>query len=189
MKRFTATAAAASLLLLGPLGATFASADTQATSQPPAAAAAAGSPSAPSDSSGNVLGPDGYKGLRLGQSQQEAEQTGLLVDKQHSPGCDFYYLAPSEGKPNPGSGVFIEPTKGVVVIGGTDKIKTPEGVTIGTTLNQVKAAYPDLEQVGDYLYETPVPGGSSGERYRIAVNEEQQVSDFALQAADRGTCG
>ncbi|WP_406071868.1 hypothetical protein OG372_34475 [Streptomyces sp. NBC_01020] len=176
MKRLTrtATAVAAGLLLLGTLGTATATAETGTS----------GTATAP----GGVLGPDGYKGIQLGQSERDAEKTGLLVNKQTTPGCDFYRLAASEGKPNLGGGVFIEPRKGVVVITGTNLIRTPEGITMGTGLARVKAAYPRLTKVGDFIFETPVPGGTPGERYRFAVDEQNLVADFALEATDRGTC-
>ncbi|MFE7117104.1 hypothetical protein ACFU99_17005 [Streptomyces sp. NPDC057654] len=167
MKRIIATAATAGLLLLTPLGSTAASA------------------AAPD---GGVLGPDGYKSLHLGQSERAAEQTGLLVDKKGGGGCSVYHLRPSEGKPNPGGGVFIESRKGVAMITGTDRIHTPEGVTMGTSLDRVKAAYPRLKKIDDWIFETPVPGARHGQRYRIAFDDQDQVSDFALEAADRGRC-
>ncbi|KOG66330.1 hypothetical protein [Streptomyces varsoviensis] len=167
MKRVIATAATTGLLLLTPLG---------------SAAASAEAPS------GGVLGTNGYKSLHLGQSEQAAERTGLLVDKKGGGGCAVYRLRPAEGKPNPGGGVFIESRKGVAMITGTDRIHTPEGVTMGTALDRVKAAYPRLKKIDDWIYETPAPGGKHGERYRVAFDERNTVSDFALEAADRGRC-
>ncbi|MEV0281758.1 hypothetical protein AB0I22_35965 [Streptomyces sp. NPDC050610] len=167
MKRIFATTATAGLLLLTPLGSAAASADAPG---------------------GGVLGPNGYKSLHLGQSEHEAEQTGLLVDKQSGGGCAIYHLRPAEGKPNPGGGVFIESRKGVAMITGTHLIRTPEGVTMGTGLDRVKAAYPRLKKIDDWIFETPAPGGEHGERYRIAFDDRDKVSDFALEAADRGRC-
>ncbi len=167
MKRIIATAATAGLLLLTPLGSATASAEAPG---------------------GGVLGPTGYKTLHLGQSEHAAEQTGLLVDKKAGGGCAVYHLRPAEGKPNPGGGVFIESRKGVAMITGTNRIHTPEGVTMGTGLDRVKAAYPRLKKIDDWIFETAVPGGKHGERYRFAFDERNTVSDFALEAADRGRC-
>ena len=138
-----------------------------------------------------VLGPQGYKDLFLGQDEAAAEATGLLVGKQPGEGCDFFDLPASEGRPNVGGGVFVEPSKGVVVITGTDKIRTPEGITMGSKLDEVEGAYPELAPVEpyDFVYDTPAPGGQAGERYRFAVDEDGLVADFAVEAADRGTCG
>jgi hypothetical protein len=136
-----------------------------------------------------ILGPEGYKTLYIGQPGPEAEATGLLVNKQ--PGvCDRYYLHPDEGEQNIGSGVFVDPTLGVVMIGGTTESRTPEGVAMGSTLDTVRAAYPDLAPVPptDFVYSTPAPG-HPGLLYRFAFSEADQVSDFAVHAEDMGACG
>jgi len=137
-----------------------------------------------------VLGPHGYKSLRLGQSEHAAEKTGLLVDKQPAKGCDFYYLKRSEGRPNVGGGVFVDHSRGVVVISGTNRSRTPEGITMGSGLKRVKAAYPGLAPVRHYdtVYESSVPHGTSGSRYRFAVDEHNRVTDFALEATGRARC-
>jgi hypothetical protein len=142
------------------------------------------------DHDARVLGPQGYKKLRLGQSERAAEKTGLLVDKERGSGCDFYYLKRSEGRPNVGGGVFVERSGGVVVISGTDKSRTPEGITMGSSLKEVRAAYPGLSPVGRYdsVYESSVPHGESGSHYRFSVDENDRVRDFALEATDRGEC-
>lgn len=135
-----------------------------------------------------VLGPEGYKTLEIGQSGAAAEATGLLIDKQPGP-CDRYYLHPDEGEQNVGSGVFIDPDLGVVMIGGTTESHTPEGVGMGTPLADVRVAYPDLEPVPptDFVYRAQVPGGEL--TYRFAFSEEDLVSDFALHPDDMGACG
>ena len=137
-----------------------------------------------------VLGPDGYKDLELGQSEQEAVDTGLLVDREQPGDCIFYRLRPEEGKPNPGGGVFIDPHLGVVMIGGTDKIRTPEGVGFGTPLQEVRESYPDLQQQpgSDFVYETDVPEHPELQ-YTFAVDEGELVSDFGLEAPSMGACG
>lgn len=137
-----------------------------------------------------TLGPHGYKGLQIGQTTSEAEATGLLVDKQVNGGCTRYYLNPSEGKQNPGSGVWVDQKAGVVLIGGTDRAHTPEGITMGSTLDQVRKAYPALKPVPpqDFVYDTAVPGHPEL-RYRFAVDEHQRVSDYDVNTGDIGACG
>lgn len=137
-----------------------------------------------------VLGPVGYKTLHLGQSQPDAEATGLLVDKQVGETCTYYSLHPDEGQHNPGSGVFVERSKGVVVIGGTSLSHTPEGITLGTPRADVEAAYDELTPVPphDWIVTTDVPGDDTGSTYRFAFDEDGVVSDFALEAADTEGC-
>ncbi len=154
-----------------------------------AAAIALGGGATSPASAGAVLGPDGYKGLELGQSEQQAVETGLLVNRQQPQECVFYHLRPEEGVPNPGGGVFIDPQLGVVMIGGTDQIRTPEGIAFGAALDEVRTAYPDLTQdpETDFVYTAAVPGHPDLQ-YRFAVDENDHVSDFGLNAPDMGSC-
>lgn len=138
-----------------------------------------------------VLGPDGYKTLRLGQSQADAEATGLLVDKEPGQTCVFYRLRPEEGQQHPGSGVFVDPAKGVVMIGGTDRSHTPEGIKLRSAKDQVKAAYPDLSPAppGDFVFTAAAVGSETGAKYRFAFKPNERVNDFGLENADLGGCG
>ncbi|WP_133116325.1 hypothetical protein [Amycolatopsis antarctica] len=137
-----------------------------------------------------VLRASNYKALHLGQSEADALATGLLVNPQPAEGCVYYSMPVSEGRSNLGGGVFVEPSKGVVVISGTDQIRTPAGIGIGAPLDDVEGAYPALAPTGPtgFVFDTPAPGGQNGERFRFAVDEVNAVSDFAAEAADTGTC-
>lgn len=142
---------------------------------------------APSDD--RTIGPAGYKDLRLSMPEYRASSTGLLTDRQDNGQCNFYYLRSSEGKPNPGGGVFVSETNGVVMIAGTDKTHTPEGIGFGTPFHQVDDAYPELTPADgmDWIFETSVPGNPDA-KYRFAFSESGKVSDFALTAKDTGGC-
>ncbi|GAB3482815.1 hypothetical protein [Amycolatopsis cihanbeyliensis] len=137
-----------------------------------------------------VLGPRGYKSLHLGQPEPAARATGLLVDKQAGEECHYYYLRPSEGQTNVGSGVFVDPGRGVMMIGGTVKSHTPKGVTLGSRFGEVRAAYPDMRRLPPltWVYTAAVPGNEDA-RYRFAFDEAGRVADFALEAAEMGACG
>jgi hypothetical protein len=135
-----------------------------------------------------LLGYEGYKTLYIGQPDPEAQATGLLVDRQPY-ACIFYYLHPDEGLQNPGSGVFVDPSLGVVWIGGTDRSRTPEGAAMGSTFEAVKAVYPSLTPLPptDFVYSAPVPGHPDL-LYVFAFDDANRVSDFGLQAKDMGAC-
>ncbi|SFB61105.1 hypothetical protein SAMN05216266_12738 [Amycolatopsis marina] len=137
-----------------------------------------------------TLGPDGYKALRLHQPEQAAERTGLLVDKQADAPCHLFHLRAAEGQTNVGSGVFVDPGRGVVMIGGTVKSHTPEGISIGSSLAEVRAAYPALATVPpmSWVYRARVEGRTDA-RYRFAFDDNNQVADFALESTRMGTCG
>lgn len=139
---------------------------------------------------GGVLGPTGYKSLHLGQSEADAEATGLVLDKNSYKACDYYRMNPDEGQQNPGSGVFISPTKGVQLIGGTTLSHTPEGITLGTPREQVERTYDKLTPVPpfDWVVVTDVPNENSGNKYRFAFDEKGVVSDFNLETADPSDC-
>lgn len=192
--RFVAAAAGGALaaaLVLATGGVASASPPEPAASPRAGAGAGGGSAAAGQQVAGQagVLGPAGYKALHIGMSEAQAKRTGLLVDRQ--PGaCTAYYLRPSEGKPNPGGGVFIGKGRGIVAISGTDKIHTPEGIGMGSSRGQVASAYPKLRPTPtppDYVYTTSVPGHSP-HKYRFAI-VDGSVTDFGLEAANLGSCG
>src|SRR5699024_7412332 len=91
---------------------------------------------APGAASQNPLGPDAYQSLELGMSEDDAIATGLLTDRQELGDCTWFYLDPAEGEQNPGAGVVVSPTHGVVSIPGTQSNQTPEGVTMGSVHNE-----------------------------------------------------
>lgn len=144
---------------------------------------------------GAVLGPDGYKTLRLGMSAREARQTGLIQDGGVIEPCVWYRFKPSEGEQNPGNGVVVSPTRGVVSIPGTTRARTPEGITMGmlgngkgSTRGQMKDAYPDLKRLPEgYLYRTPVPGNPDA-TYTFAVSMWGRVVDIMLTSNADGGC-
>ncbi|HVX43391.1 MAG TPA: DUF4232 domain-containing protein [Mycobacteriales bacterium] len=144
-----------------------------------------------------TVGPYGYKGLQLGMSKQEAEQTGLITDPEKIGACTWYYLKPSEGKPNPGDGVVISPTRGVVNIPGTDVTHTPEGISMGSisdhagsTDAQIAAVYPQRTVDPDQpftVYDAPAPGNASA-HYVLAMGDDHRVKDMSLASNDGGGC-
>ncbi|TCP54184.1 hypothetical protein EV191_103227 [Tamaricihabitans halophyticus] len=136
------------------------------------------------------VGPSGYKDLTLNMPEEQAMATGLLTDRQVADDCRFYYLQPSEGKPNPGGGVFVSAKEGVVMIGGTDQIQTSEGVGFGDSIDEVRAAYPDLTSIGDpeWIYTAAAPGNPNA-HYRFAFSDAGFVTDYGLNANEMGGCG
>ena len=137
-----------------------------------------------------TVGPTGYKGLHMGQSAADGEATGLLVDKQPDGACTRYYLAPSEGGQDRAGGVWFDRNQGLVLLSGTDRTHTPEGITVDSTLDQVRHAYPDLVQLPppeDHVYTTEVPGHPNL-HYRFAISNVQTVNDYGINASSLGAC-
>jgi hypothetical protein len=128
-----------------------------------------------------ILGSFGYQGLKLGMSEPAAEATGLLTDREAGTKCDFYYFVPSEGSMPRSSGVFVSKTAGVVVIGATSKMRTPQEAWSGMSLADLRDAYPDLVQDSqqDWLYRAPAPGNPAADYLFVVTNN--LVTDFALE--------
>lgn len=96
----------------------------------------------------STLGPDGYKSLEGGPSEEDALATVLITDRQHVGYCTWFFLKKSEGEQNPGSVVVASPDRGVVSIPGMQSLKTPAGITMrsvkndkGSTNEQIENAY------------------------------------------------
>ncbi len=179
------------LIGLGAAALTFspiqAQADTAAPSQEATSAADA-----------STLGPDGYKSLELGMSEEEALATGLITDRQQVGDCTWFSLKKSEGEQNPGSGVVVSPDRGVVSIPGTQSLNTPEGITMGSvnndkgsTTEQIENAYDvyTVDKTGPVpIYTAPAPGNSEA-HYIFAIGDDDRAKDLGLTADDDGGCG
>ncbi|MFD4251832.1 hypothetical protein [Amycolatopsis thermoflava] len=122
-----------------------------------------------------VLGPTGYGPLRLGMSFDEAKATGLLADAGTAPAeCTTYRL--TEGTANVAS-VAISPTGGVVVFTATGA-RTPEKVGAGSTVAELRTAYPDLTAgAGNYS-----AAAGSGANYTFYVDSAETVVRWELVA-------
>jgi len=117
---------------------------------------------------GLVLGPAGIAKIRLGMTADEANATGNI---QYQP------VWPTAGWTNCASLVTTEGavfhfsrTHGLAGITAPDGVRTPEGIGMGATAAQMRAAYPKVRQLdvgtpgrpvkaaGEYI--APVPGNA-----------------------------
>jgi hypothetical protein len=91
----------------------------------------------------STLGPDGYAGIKLGASVAEVKAAGLDVSNADTP-C----LGSADVKgPKGYAGLLISAKDGVYVISARDPEATPEGIKLGSTLAEVKQAYPQTTDV------------------------------------------
>ncbi|WP_073482429.1 hypothetical protein [Streptoalloteichus hindustanus] len=130
------------------------------------APALAAGPSAAPAAQPRILGPDGYKTLKLGMSEQDAVATGLLENKRpFGDTCVIYSIVRSEGTHPNRSGVIISPKFGVWSIPATSKMRTPQEIWQGSRFSDVQDAYPDLTRHPqfDYIYTAGVPGNPKAE--------------------------
>ncbi len=143
-----------------------------------------------------TLGPKAYKSLKLGMPKRKALKTGLLRDPEKIGACTWYYLQPSEGAPNPGSGVVIHPRRGVVSIPGTQKMHTPQGIRMGSVGDHAGSRARAIKRRYDRyavdttpfpIYTAPTPGNRKA-HYVFAMGNDHRVKDMALTLNKNG-CG
>jgi hypothetical protein len=126
------------------------------------------------------LGPAGYGALRLNMTVAEANATGLTTAVPAGADCnaEVFLRGPrfEQGRAMPGR-VWFDQGR-VAVIWAVPGVSTPEGITIGSTVAQVRRAYPKWDPPSG-TYEghgyVPAPGGSGG-RYRIDVQNGKVLS-------------
>jgi hypothetical protein len=94
---------------------------------------------------GQVIGPTGIGTLKIGSNLAQARATGLITGYQSpdgSLGCGYSKL---KGAGDSGGEVTHSPKLGIVAIQAYGNMHTPEGITFGSTLDQVQETYPDFE--------------------------------------------
>jgi hypothetical protein len=136
-----------------------------------------------------MLGPTGYGALKLGQNVKKAVETGLIGKKKSGDfgkcsGYDLKKFPTGKGDAN----VYISPKRGVVAIFVDKGVKTPEGIGIGSTLKQVKEAYPRLKGRFHGLYTAPVPGDKKA-HYYINFNEKKGTVNGLGLVLNKQDCG
>ncbi|WP_144121900.1 hypothetical protein [Catellatospora sichuanensis] len=141
----------------------------------PAAPSTSASPVPPPPADALLLGPTGYGRLRLGMTQAQAAATKLitpLAGKQS--GCYRYaHLvgSPATGEHDIAGRLFFSETLGLAAIYAYSGVKTPEGITVGSTFDELRRAYPSWESVSgdkDGRGYVRVPGNAEA-IYRIEV--------------------
>lgn len=150
-----------------------------AGSAPVSPTSKAGTPRAPV---GTVLGPDGYGKLKLGMTADQALATHEVAPGADTPGptyCAPYYLADHGEQPR----VQVSPKVGVASIDAFSGMRTPEGIGLGSTMAQVKTAYPNLV-IRPNSYSVVVPGNNKAiYRFGFGANG-QKVAILMLQHKD-----
>ncbi|WP_369638878.1 hypothetical protein [Nocardia sp. JMUB6875] len=139
-----------------------------------------------------TLGPTGYRGIDLGMNwEQESnlhnqgKPIGVLANGGTMQGCArFSYWTKGSGWLKDGVVVAVAPEEGAAV-------HTPEGIKAGSTLDEVKSAYPSLK-FGANWSSAEVPGhpgthyGFMG-IYKTDVRLGQTVTSM-LMYSDQDSC-
>ncbi|MFD2466426.1 hypothetical protein [Amycolatopsis silviterrae] len=137
------------------------------------------------------LGPHGFGKITLGMSVAEATATGQIRvnDLAGLSGCT---IATETGK-TPDGAVSISASRGVVKIASYTGVRTPEGIGLGASLDDLRKAYPDVKaeteadmgngqiQMDDH-YRAPVPGNPQA-AYRFFVDHDNRVDAMLLVTA------
>lgn len=191
--RATAAAAVASLVALmssgcqlsgkplGPLPSTTSAAAAPAGAGDAGTAAKLSLPrttsASPPRAATGTFGPNGYDGIELQMTLAEAKAAGLTV--LHATGADGCRsgMLPDFGIP----AVIVSGDRGVVMISAPDaSATTREGIHIGSTKEQVMAAYPDARREPDF-WQAAVPG-NRGAHYWFDL-ADGKVSGWTLEKA------
>lgn len=134
------------------------------------------SPAGATATAPGTFGPYGYGGLKLGMTAKQAQATGKIVRKMpgYCSGWDY------KAHPNPKDeiGLYISKKRGVAVIFAPDGARTPKGIGVGSTLSQIKKAYPSVKKQPSGYYAT-VPGNSKA-YYYFGVNQRNKLEEFGL---------
>lgn len=119
----------------------------------PTSSAPPESPSSPQESStpdsGGKVTSEGYGKLKLLMTPKQIKQTGEATVGEWQIGGESMGCAPLDIKSQPAregldDGV-VSPDQGLVEISVPEGLSTPEGIHIGSTEAEVKAAYPDAK--------------------------------------------
>ncbi|WP_113705319.1 hypothetical protein [Nonomuraea lactucae] len=141
-----------------------------------AALPAAATPDAKAPAAQGAFGPYGYGGVKLGMTAKQARATGKIVHKRPGQCSGWDYKA--HRNPSDRVGLFISKRRGVAVIFAPAGVRTPKGIGVGSTLSQIKKAYPQVvNRVNGYYVSVP---GNKKAHYYFGVNRRKQLEEMAL---------
>jgi hypothetical protein len=134
----------------------------------------------------STLGPDGYAGINLGATPAEVKAAGYKVEDTDTPCSGSAEIKGPKGY----ASVLISAKDGVYLISARDPEPTPEGIKIGSTLAEVKQAYPAMTDVvgnpakdDDTTRLAPTHGANPKAQYNI-IMKDGKVDALALRLLD-----
>nr|WP_243870014.1 hypothetical protein [Amycolatopsis granulosa] len=144
---------------------------------PPSSSSAPASKQRPA-STDPTIGPSGWGRLVLGMSEAQAVATDEFDMSEGVSGspCHRYWLRNGGSSP-----VDISPSYGVARISAKPGVTTPEGIGVGSTDDEVMAAYPSATKTG-YVITAPVPGNSRAV-YIFTTDPSQKIFSLRLELA------
>ncbi|MBF8192892.1 hypothetical protein ITP53_45895 [Nonomuraea sp. K274] len=127
-----------------------------------------------------ALGPYGYGKVKLGMSAKKTKATGRVVLKMPvgEGTCSGWDLkAYPTGKNS--VGLYISKRRGVAVIFAPKGVRTPEGIGIGSTMKQIKKAYPGLKTAASGFPYVSVPGNPTA-YYAFFASKQGEIEELSL---------
>jgi len=131
----------------------------------------------------STFGPDGYGGVRLGETVEELKKAGYEVDPDDNP-C--LLTVDIKGPKGYYADTLISAKDGVYVIHARDPEPTPEGIKLGSTAAEVKKAYPQLDDSAvkeGAAPEVPVPGNAKAYYQMFIKDGKVDVLELRLKDA------
>ena len=127
--------------------------------------------------SGPLLTADGFGSLKLGMTESDVSAQGVALKsaKQWSAACTSYD-AQGGGLPALAAISFSESSGGLMIVSPMSAAHTPERVGVGSTMDDVYAAYSGATPGSDGIV---APAGGIGE-YHFKLNDAGNVSAVAL---------
>ena len=137
------------------------------------------------DESGN-FGPDSVGEIRLGMTEaQVAAAGGKVTDSPGGESCRGLLLPYLPPVPDRTDGSFSE-KRGLVAVFARPGMITPERVGLGSSLDKVRAAYPDGELTEQTYWVVPLPGGRE---YQFGIAADDTVSEMVLTRTNQDCFG
>lgn len=126
------------------------------------------------------LGPAGYRSLRLGMSYDDIRETGMLANPSAPPPRDCVRYALSDRSAV--RAVLVSEKVGLAAV-LANRARTPEGITIGSTRDELERTYNATEADDPAQYEIP-----TGRGYYLFRVDGERVSELSL-VANNQDCG